>query len=165
MIMRTTLRALDVDDWALWRELRLEALREVPDAFGAKLSDWQGSGDTEARWRERFTTVPLNVIALLDGKPAGMVGALAVDGNTVELISMWVAPFARGQGVSDALIQAIVSWAEKQRADQLVLSVRNNNARAIALYARSGFIDAGPDPTIADGEPPERLMILDFSEG
>lgn len=88
-----------------------------------------------------------------------MVGALLADGNTVELISMWVAPFARGHGVGDALIQAIVSWAEKQHADRLVLSVRNNNERAIALYARLGFMDAGPDPTIADGEPPERLMI------
>lgn len=137
----------------------MEALREAPYAFGLKLSDWQGSGDTEARWRERFTDVPLNVIALLDGKPAGMVGALVADGNTVELISMWVAPFARGRGVGDALIQAIVSWAEKQHADRLVLSVRNDNGRAIALYARHGFIDAGPDPTIAAGEPPERLMI------
>lgn len=121
----------------------MEALREAPYAFGLKLSDWQGSGDTEARWRERFATVPLNVIALLDDKPAGMVGALGADGNTVELISMWVAPFARGHGVGDALIQAIVSWAEKQHAGRLVLSVRNDNGRAIALYARRGFIDAG----------------------
>lgn len=138
----------------------MEALREAPYAFGLKLSDWQGPGDTEARWRERFTTVPLNVIALLNGKPAGIVGALVADGNTVELISMWVAPFARGRGVGDALIQAIISWAEKQHANRLVLSVRNDNGRAIALYARHGFIDAGPDPTIADGEPPERLMIV-----
>lgn len=94
-----------------------------------------------------------------------MVGALVADGNTVELISMWVAPFARGRGVGDALIQAIVPWAEKQHADRLVLSVRNDNARAIALYARHGFIDAGPDPTIAGGEPPERRMIKSLTLG
>ena len=89
-----------------------------------------------------------------------MVGALVADGNTVELVSLWVAPFARGRGIGDALIRAIVSWAEKQLADRLVLSVRNDNGRAIALYARHGLVDAGLDSTIADGEPPERLMIL-----
>lgn len=155
-----SLRVLCNDDWPLWRELRLGALREAPYAFGSKLSDWQGAGDTEERWRARLTDVPLNVVASLDGKPAGMIGALGADnGRTVELISMWVAPFARGRGVGDTLIQAIVSWAARQHAERLVLSVRNENKRAIALYARHGFIDAGPDPTIADGDPPERLMI------
>lgn len=94
-----------------------------------------------------------------------MVGALVADRNSVELISMWVAPFARGRGVGDALIQAIVSWAKKQHAARLVLSVRDNNARAIALYTRHGFCDAGPDRTIADGEPPERRMIKPLTLG
>jgi ribosomal protein S18 acetylase RimI-like enzyme len=89
-----------------------------------------------------------------------MVSAVNPDDNTVELISMWVAPFARGHGVSDALIQAVVSWAKEQRADRVVLAVRDDNAHAIALYVRHGFIDSDPVPNLVDGQPPERLMIM-----
>ena len=89
------LRRLNVAEWPLWREMRLEALREAPYAFGSKLADWAGVRDTEERWRKRLAEVPLNVIAELDNRPAGMVGAtFANPQREVELISMWVAPFA-----------------------------------------------------------------------
>lgn len=52
------LRVLAPEDWRLWRGLRLEALREAPYAFGSKLADWQGDGDTQERWRDRLATVP-----------------------------------------------------------------------------------------------------------
>jgi hypothetical protein len=41
------LRKIGVDDWQLWRELRLKVLTEAPYAFGSKLADWLGQGDTE----------------------------------------------------------------------------------------------------------------------
>jgi ribosomal protein S18 acetylase RimI-like enzyme len=137
------LRQLTADDWQLWRKLRLEALAEAPYAFGAKLSDWQGPGDTEARWRARLTDVPLNIVAEWESTPAGMIGGTApgADGS-VELISMWVAPFARGRGVGDALVQAVVEWARDQHAVAVVLGVKVSNERAVALYRRNGFTDA-----------------------
>ena len=127
------LRSISADDWRAWREFRLEALREAPSAFGSTLAQWQGDGDTEARWRARLNDVPFNAIAEIDGTAAGIASgtALSPDG-AVELISMWVAPFARGRGVGDALIDAVVP----------------QNAYAIALYSRHGFIPDG----IADGE-------------
>ncbi len=88
-----------------------------------------------------------------------MLSVINAEGHTAELISMWVAPFARGHGVGDALIQAVVSWAKRQHASRVALAVRTDNERAIALYARHGFFDSGPDPDLADGRPPERLMI------
>ena len=65
-------RLLGPDDWAAWRELRLAALAEAPDAFGARLTDWQGERDREQRWRDRLTGRAHNVIAALDGRSAGM---------------------------------------------------------------------------------------------
>ncbi|WP_433718687.1 hypothetical protein ACQP2Y_30745 [Actinoplanes sp. CA-051413] len=41
-------------DDLIWRELRLEALREAGYAFGSQLADWQGDGDREERWRARL---------------------------------------------------------------------------------------------------------------
>lgn len=93
----TSLRVIRADDWRAWRELRLEALREAPSAFGSTLAQWQGDGDTEARWRARLSDVPFNAIAEFDGTAAGIASgtALSVDG-TVELISMWVAGLRAG---------------------------------------------------------------------
>jgi len=62
-------RTVGVEDWRLWRDLRLEALREAPYAFGSTLAEWQGEGDTEVRWRARLSTVRLNVVAYLNGRP------------------------------------------------------------------------------------------------
>ncbi|MFJ1458216.1 GNAT family N-acetyltransferase [Nocardia sp. N2S4-5] len=39
------MRVLTADNWMLWRELRLQALAEAPQAFGSRLADWQGDGD------------------------------------------------------------------------------------------------------------------------
>ena len=62
------LRVLSPDDWRVWRELRLAALAEAPEAFGSRLADWRGDGDREERWRDRLT-IPgsCNFVALLDG--------------------------------------------------------------------------------------------------
>ncbi|MFE6858014.1 GNAT family N-acetyltransferase [Nocardia sp. NPDC057668] len=145
-------RALQSDDWQLWRQLRLAALTDAPWAFGSTLAEWSNAGDTEARWRSRFDNVPYNAVISLDGTPAGMVGAYASDTEpgTVELISMWVAPFARGKGVSDAAIRAVLDWAYPR---PVILSVKADNKAAIRLYERNGFTDAGPSP-----DDDERLM-------
>lgn len=71
------LHKIGVDDWPLWRRLRLEALAEAPHAFSATLAYWQGEGDTEARWRGRLSDVPLNIVAEWQKTFAGMVSGTA----------------------------------------------------------------------------------------
>jgi ribosomal protein S18 acetylase RimI-like enzyme len=137
------LRSIGEVEWASFRALRREALREAPYAFGSTLEDWSAERDTEARWRERLVAVPLNLIAELDGRPAGMVSGTHPSGDgAVELISMWVAPFARGRGVAAALVEGVVDWALGRGARSVVLAVRRNNARAVAFYERQGFVAA-----------------------
>ncbi|MEU7859030.1 GNAT family N-acetyltransferase [Nonomuraea sp. NPDC049141] len=135
------LQELSADDWALWRELRLVALEEAPYAFGVPLADWQGDGDREERWRARLS-IPgsRDLIALLDGKPVGMASGIPGEREGVaEMISMWVNPAARGQGVADRLIRAVESWAVEAGAEVLELAVAPFNEKAIALYRRNGF--------------------------
>ena len=153
-------RVLTVDDWSEWRVLRLAALRDAPQAFGSKLADWQGEGDSERRWRGRLDGVLLNLLADLDGSPAGMVSGMLPDHDgTVELISMWVAPVARGRGVGDALVGAVVRWAKERRASRIALRVAESNHYAMALYRRHGFVDKGPVEDSAKDRLAERKMI------
>jgi ribosomal protein S18 acetylase RimI-like enzyme len=155
---------IGIDDWQLWRKLRLEALAEAPYAFGSKLADWQGQGDTETRWRGRLSDVPLNIIAEWQETAAGMISATAPhpDGS-VELLSMWVAPFARGHGVGDTLVNAVIAWARDQQASRVALAVFESNERALALYRRHGFVDVGAAPGASAGIATERKMVRALS--
>jgi ribosomal protein S18 acetylase RimI-like enzyme len=120
------------------------------------LAEWQGAGDTEMRWRQRLMDVPFNLIAYLDDAPAGIASGTAVTADgSVELISMWVAPFARGRGVGDKLIDGVIQWAREQHAKRVLLAVVPANAQAIALYRRHGFRDAG----VVDGELTMQLAL------
>lgn len=141
-----TVRVLSADDWQVWRELRLQALAEAPHAFGSTLAEWQDA--SEDRWRRRLREVPFNAIAFCEERAAGMVGATAPDSaGTTDLISMWVAPVARGRGIGDALIDAVVQWAEQQGARRVALDVVTSNEPATSLYLRNGFafVDETPD--------------------
>jgi ribosomal protein S18 acetylase RimI-like enzyme len=147
------------DEWRLFREVRLEALREAPYAFESTLESWQGEGDTESRWRARLADVPFNVIAYFESRLAGMASGTKPDeAGEIELISMWVAPFARGKGVAGELVDAVVEWAKSQRIETVSLHVMENNARAYAFYRRQGFVDDG-QPCSSPGGVAERRML------
>jgi ribosomal protein S18 acetylase RimI-like enzyme len=152
------LRVLVPDDWELWRELRLHALAEAPHAFSSTLAEWTGSGDTEERWRNRLSSVTLNLVASLNEKSVGMASATSPVDDEIELISIWVAPEARGLGIGAALIEAIVAWAREQRVFRVALDVGEHNMSAILLYKRLGFADVGLAPN-SEGDAPERRML------
>ena len=135
------LRRLTPDQWDQWRAVRLRALAEAPQAFGATLADWQGGNDVESRWRQRLVNVPFNVNAVVDDAAVGQVSAVPaeLDGQ-VELLSLWVEPARRGHGIGEALIGAVVGWAEQRGATSVVLSVKRSNTAAVRLYERVGFV-------------------------
>lgn len=148
-----SLRRLGPDDWALWRSVRLQALRESPAAFGARLSDWSGAGDREERWRARLHTVAFNVVAEIDGAPAGQISGSLVDGREVEVLSTYVTPSARGRGVGEALIEAVVGWATSDPSvDRIGLDVHEGNGPAQGLYGRCGFSFTAPPSGRPDAE-------------
>ncbi|MFD6161514.1 GNAT family N-acetyltransferase [Nocardia sp. NPDC060256] len=150
-------RVVRSDDWQLWRELRLAALADAPYAFASRLAEWKGDGDREGRWRARLS-IPgsCNVIAVLDGRPVGMVsGFPGPQTGVAELGTLWVGRSARGQGIGDCLVQAVEQWAMQLGVDVLLLTVSPDNKPAVALYRRNGFDDAGcsNDP----GRPQNRM--------
>ncbi|MGC4746458.1 N-acetyltransferase family protein [Micromonospora sp. DT201] len=156
------MRVLTPDDWPTWRELRLAALTEAPEAFGSRLADWQGEGDLEQRWRDRLSIPGAhNLVAVLDERPVGMAsGVPTADPLMMELISMWVHPDARGHGVGDRLLDEVAQWARKAGADRLRLSVMPDNARAKALYRRTGFNQTDElGDLLPDGVSREQVML------
>lgn len=138
-------RRIGAEDWALWRELRLRALADAPEAFGTTLEE-SLARDSEEHWRAGVTDPMVPFVVDVDGVPAAM-GRLLVGESDTELISFWVAPEARGRGAGRALLAAAAEHHAAHLADtRLLLAVVETNTPARRLYDSSGYVVIGPNP-------------------
>jgi ribosomal-protein-alanine N-acetyltransferase len=108
--------------------------QQIPEAPHWTLSDYErciGMNSSESLQRAGF-------IAETEGQLLGFsVGKLVTEIGELESIA--VASEARGQGIGQALLQAVADWAQTTGAVRIELEVRASNVRAIKFYERSGF--------------------------
>jgi len=137
-------REVIAGDWEAFRDIRLEALRDAPEAFGS--THEREVALAEADWQRRIARGG-NFLGYLPEasatEPAGLIGGYQVDPGTVELVSMYVRPRARGRGVGEALIATVVDWAAARNAATVHLWVTETNKPARLLYERCGFTPTG----------------------
>ncbi len=127
-------------DWRALRDVRLEALRDAPEAFGSTYA--REAVFAEADWQRRISRGGTFLGYLPEAsasEPAGLIGGYAEEPELVELVSMYVRPRARGRGVGEALIAAVVDWAGARNAAAVHLWVTETNKPARLLYERCGF--------------------------
>jgi GNAT superfamily N-acetyltransferase len=133
-----------MDDWQALRDIRLEALRDAPAAFGSIYEQEALRG--EEHWRGRIArggTFLAFIPELNPAEPVGLIGGYQEDPVTVELVSMYVRPRARGHGVGEALVATVIDWASARNATSVHLWVTETNYHARALYDRCGFTLTG----------------------
>jgi len=144
-------------DWQALRGIRLEALRNAPTAFATTYEEEAARG--EEHWHRRIArggTFLAYVPEVSATEPAGLTGGYLIEPGTVELISMYVRSRARGHGVGEALVAAVIDWAATRNAASVHLWVTETNTPARALYERCGFAQTGErqplpsDPGIAE---------------
>ena len=136
VLVRETMMA----DWQAWRDIRLQALRDAPDAFSSTYAEQNKLG--EDHWRQRVAGGGLFLAWIPEvsaAEPAGMAAGCQAVAGTVELVSMFVRPQARGRGVGEALIDAVTGWARERGATSVHLWVTETNKHARLLYERCGF--------------------------
>lgn len=129
---------LAADEGLRLRTIRLRALADAPDAFGTTYDE--AAGQPLDSWTAQLQEIA-TFLAVVDGEDVGLVRGACDDlqPDAAWLISMWVSPEVRGQGVGEALIDAVVEWARVSGARRVLLAVGDHNQPAIALYARKGF--------------------------
>src|SRR5262245_8094764 len=114
-------RAL-MPDWRRARDVRLRALGDAPDAFGALLADELQFSDED--WQARIAqTDAATFLASIDAADIGITVVAPNEHGDAGLYSVWVAPEARGRGVGDALVAAGVEWARAQGYARITLGV------------------------------------------
>jgi ribosomal protein S18 acetylase RimI-like enzyme len=142
------IRTFAAYEWPIYKELRLRALADSPDAFGSTLAKEEMR--TDAEWAARLnnngsSTLDLPVLAEFEGKPAGMCwGRIEEDEpEAASLYQMWVDPDHRCMGVGKLLLDAVIDWAEANNAKTLDLGVTWGDTPAVRLYTRAGFEPLG----------------------
>ncbi len=151
----TTARRILPDDWERFADVRLESLRLYPEAFTADLTvesaltldDWR------ARTGEAWFTCEIGGVFAGTAKYWRDTWS-AKTAHVGHLGAMYVRSDFRGQGVGDALIEAVAAMARSEGAELLILGVHTKNLSAQALYGRHGFAQFGmlPGALKVDGE-------------
>ncbi|MBU6358464.1 MAG: GNAT family N-acetyltransferase [Chloroflexi bacterium] len=139
-------------EWQRYRDLRLRALADSPDAFGSTLAHEQRRTDDE--WAARLinastSRADLPLVARVRGQAAGLAWAKInpLDHKVVNLYQMWVAPEFRQLGVGQLLLNRAIDWAREVNAQSMMLGVTCSNSAALRLYTRTGFVAVG-DPEL-----------------
>lgn len=78
-----------------------------------------------------------------------VLGRAAAD--EAEILTLAVAPHARGQGLGRALLQAAINRARELGATTMFLEVGADNPAALALYAGLGFAKVGQRKAYYEG--------------
>lgn len=157
-------------DWPSHRDLRLEMLRDAPDAFWTTYEevadraeqDWRASvtGAVRVLQVRSADDVPLGTLGIL---PEGYAEHVPLAQGAVNLIAMYVVPAARGLGVGDLLMAGARDVTLSLGRHRILLDVASNNAAAIGLYERTGFRFTGATtPHPRRGDLVEREMVWEL---
>lgn len=141
-------RPIASNDWSAYREARLKALKDSPQAFG-------GTWEQEALLPKEDWTA--RAIASESGQSArgffaihkdevcGLIWCLLSDSDPriAHIYALWTAPSVRGQGAGRALVEQCIAWAKGKGALYIHLSVTNGESPAMQLYKSQGFYPIG----------------------
>lgn len=158
-------RLLNEKDWLAYKILRIDALRQHPEAFGP-------SADEEAQWsdaefKKRLKTCDM-FGAFVNNQLVGCAGYYIIPlvkmSHRGDLFFMYIHADCRQIGVADSLLKAVILHA-KNRVMQLHLEVSTSNALAKRLYEKNGFKVYGTVPRsikVDDHFYDGHLMVLTF---
>ena len=78
-------------------------------------------------------------VALHNKRVVGYFGEMIVD-DFADIATLAVAPECRRHGVAGRMIDTMIAEAVRRGAVRMLLEVRTDNAAAIALYKKHGFV-------------------------
>lgn len=160
------LRPAHEADAQAYRQLRLEALRNHPEAFSSDFTANEQKPMTH--WEERLRslgTENMILFALSADRLIGMCGVYRGNSpktrHSATIVSVYVQLEWRGLQIAEGLINKCIEWARAQEIKILKLAVVTTNSAAIRCYTRCGFKVYGIEPQaiLCNGSAYEELMM------
>ena len=120
---------------------------DIPDLAQVELELFAGDAWSAQSWWAELAARPRRdyVVAVADGQLAGYAG-LDLVGETADVMTVAVAAAYQGQGLGTRLLEWVTHRARESGAEALLLEVRADNAQALALYRRHGFVELSRRP-------------------
>lgn len=142
--MAYTIRPLKRSEWLVFKEFRLSALLDTPDAFGGIHRDEIRKSN---EWWQDFIDYS-NIHGAFDGnKIIGIIGYLypsKYNDKAALPVSVYVAPDHRGKGVNHMMFEALASHIRANTdAIGIDLDHAEGNKKAQRSYEAMGFIHTG----------------------
>ena len=159
------IRQLTIQDFPIWKNIRLLSLIESPSSFGVSYEE--EINESISDWESRLNKTQI-FGAFMDDVLVGTAGFFVLEMIKIKhrgrLVSMYILPQYRGKGIANELVKAIINHAES-RVLQINLNCNTNNLIAINLYEKHGFKICGTEPRslkIGDEFFDEHMMTLEF---
>ncbi|MNE50447.1 Mycothiol acetyltransferase [compost metagenome] len=143
-------------EWPTYRDLRLQALQDSPDAFGSTFA--AESQRTDENWAARIAAAHASgndraFFAVNGDVVCGLVWCKlsAAEPGVADIYQMWVDPAARGLGAGGALLKAALDWATSVAVRRVGLGVTLADSPAMRLYQAHGFQPVGAPEPLREG--------------
>ena len=113
---------------------------DIPQLAALEAELFPDDAWAEATWWAELAARPRRAY-VVEEEAGHVLGYAGVDlgGEVADVMTMAVAPAARGRGLGRRLLDELVARARKDRATHLMLEVRADNGVARNLYDSNGF--------------------------
>ena len=137
-----TIEVLTGQDPLRLKSLRLAALKDTPDAFGAKYEDELLIQDSQ--WQERMVNTQWCFV-VADGVDIGLLAVDKADkdrNSDCWLSSWWINEDFRGKEIPQLMLEWVVKLSKENQWQIIGLGVWPENLRARSAYKKLGFVEA-----------------------
>jgi RimJ/RimL family protein N-acetyltransferase len=136
-----TSRQLSASDWAIYRDIRLEALKNHPAYF---LPSRDETFLSDSDWRQRLGNPNAATFGLFRGTELIGTSTIARENNhpTAErayLVGTYIKKDFRRKGLSERLFKLRLEWAKEKNIKTLLLEHREDNLPIQKAHQKFGF--------------------------
>lgn len=141
--MKYIVKKLDKNDWEKYRDIRLEALKEEPDAFGSSYSEYKDK--SVLYWMDKMSLLSEKngksfLCAVLDDNNfVSIGGAYQDENNEWNIIAIYTKKESRGLGAGSLLFNKILEELKNREVKKVFLRVNIEREPAISMYKKFGF--------------------------
>ena len=130
-------------DWQEYKEIRLEALKKEPHAFGSSYIKEKERSENE--WKDKLAkSESYNGSSFLcaiakENKFVAIGGAFQDENKQWNIITIYTKKEFRGQGLGQKVFQSIIDELKTRKVKKIYLCVNALQTAAQALYEKNGF--------------------------